>query len=162
MFFMIAIGIIAGMFVRNIFSSLPDYAIAGIRLLILPLIVGIGYEFIRFAGKHDNVFTRVLSAPGLWVQRITTKEPTEDMLEIAIISIKCALRDDYPEFKEFFENKSWEKKEEPSTGENPPEASSDSNESSEIADTDLTELFIEEVVTDTESAENESSEENEI
>jgi hypothetical protein len=109
MFFMIAIGIIVGMFVRNIFTTLPDYAIAGIRLLILPLVVGVGYEFIRFAGKHDNIFTRILSAPGLWVQRITTKEPTEDMLEIAIISLKCALRDDFPEFKEFFDERSWEK-----------------------------------------------------
>ena len=65
------------------------------------------------AGKHDNIITRILSAPGLWVQRITTKEPTEDMLEIAIISIKCALRDEFPEFKEFFENRAWEEKPEP-------------------------------------------------
>lgn len=110
MFFMILLGIIVGMFVRNIFGSLPDLAIAAIRLLILPLVMGLGYEFIRFAGKHDNIFTRILSAPGLWVQRITTKEPTEDMLEIAIISLKCALRDDFPEFDEFFRERSWEEK----------------------------------------------------
>ena len=62
---------------------------------------------IRFSGKHDNIVTRVLSAPGLWVQRITTREPTEDMLEVAIISLKCALRDEVPEFMDFFNEKPW-------------------------------------------------------
>ncbi len=113
MFFMILLGVFAGLFVKLIFPGLNTWAYTGIRLLILPLVMGLGYEFIMFAGKHDNIFTRVLSAPGLWVQRITTKEPTEDMLEIAIISIKCALRDDYPEFMEFYEARGWEKKAEP-------------------------------------------------
>lgn len=110
MFVMIALGIIAGMVVNNIFPSLGRFALTGIRLAILPLVMGLGYEFIMFAGKHDNVITRALSAPGLWVQRITTKEPTEQMLEVAIVSIKCALRDDFPEFKEFFESRMWEPK----------------------------------------------------
>ena len=73
--------------------------------------MGLGFEFIMFAGKHDNIFTRIMSAPGLWVQRITTKEPTLDMLEIAIISIKCALRDDFPEFMEFYNSRAWENSE---------------------------------------------------
>ena len=111
MFVMILIGIAVGMLVNSIFPTLNSLAVTGIRLLILPFVVGLGYEFIRFAGKHDNIVTRLLSAPGLWMQRITTKEPTEDMLEVAIISLKCALRDDYPEFKEFFDEKSWEPKE---------------------------------------------------
>ena len=111
MFVMILLGIFAGMFVNNIFNGLPRIALTGIRLLILPLIMGLGYEFIMLAGKHDNFLTRALSAPGLWVQRLTTKEPTEDMLEVAIISIKCALREDFPEFREFYENREWEKKE---------------------------------------------------
>lgn len=110
MFVMILLGIFAGMFVNNIFAGLPRIALTGIRLLILPIVMGLGYEFIMFAGKHDNVVTRALSAPGLWVQRLTTKEPTEDMLEVAITSIKCALRDDFPEFRDFFENREWEKK----------------------------------------------------
>ena len=67
---------------------------------------------IRLAGKHDNAFTRFMSAPGLWAQRLTTKEPTDDMLEIAIVSLKCALRDEFPEFKEFYDNRGWEKKDE--------------------------------------------------
>ena len=84
----------------------------GSKILMLPLIIGLGFEFIRYAGAHENICTKIVSAPGLWMQRITTKEPTEDMLECAITSLKCALRDDYPEFKEFYENKSWLPKEE--------------------------------------------------
>jgi hypothetical protein len=64
------------------------------------------------AGKHDNKLTRVISAPGIWAQRITTKEPTLDMLECAITSIKCALRDEFPEFMEFYSQRQWEKKDE--------------------------------------------------
>lgn len=109
---MILLGVFAGLFVKMIFPGLHWAAYTGIRLLILPLVMGLGYEFIMFAGKHDNFFTRAMSAPGLWVQRLTTKEPTEDMLEVAIISIKCALRDDFPEFMEFYSARSWEKKEE--------------------------------------------------
>ena len=112
MFVMILIGIFAGVFVRGIWPGLTRLEYGAIRLLMLPLVMGVGYEFIMFAGKHDNFVTRALSAPGLWMQKITTKEPTEDMLEVAIISIKCALRDDFPEFKEFYEAKPWEKKEE--------------------------------------------------
>ena len=121
MFFMILLGIVAGVFIRLI--PLPegnfDGVYALIRLLILPLLIGVGYEFIMFAGKHDNFITRILSAPGLWVQRLTTKEPTLDMLEIAIISTKCALRDEDPEFMAFFEAKPWIKKEEKPAEESP-------------------------------------------
>ena len=69
--------------------------------------MGVGYEILMIAGKHDNFLTRAISAPGMWVQRLTTKEPTLDMLEVAIVSIKCALRDEFPEYKEFFDNKEW-------------------------------------------------------
>ena len=51
-----------------------------IKLPMLPVIVGLGFEFIMFAGKHDNVVTRILSAPGLWMQRITTREPDDDQI----------------------------------------------------------------------------------
>ena len=119
MFFMILLGIIAGLLVRIIWpaiAEIPVYYIL-IRLAILPLVVGIGYEFIMFAGKHDNLIVRLLSAPGLWVQRITTKEPTLDMLEVAIVSTKCALRDEIPEFMEFYLARAWEKKPEEATEE---------------------------------------------
>ena len=108
MFFMILIGIFAGFFVRILFPGLNTIAYVGIKLLILPLVMGLGYEIIRLAGKHDNVVTRALSAPGLWVQRITTKEPTDEMLEVAIISLKCALRDEFSEFMDFYNSRPWD------------------------------------------------------
>lgn len=113
MFFMILLGIFAGIIIKTLIPGLETWLYTLIRLLILPILMGVGYEIIILAGKHDNIVTRVISAPGLWVQRITTKEPTLDMLEVAIVSIKCALRDDFPEFKEFFETRAWENKDEP-------------------------------------------------
>ena len=59
----------------------------GLKLLMLPLVMGVSYEIIRFAGRHDNAFTRIISAPGLWLQRLTTKEPDDGMIEIAIAAV---------------------------------------------------------------------------
>ena len=56
-------------------------------LILLPLVVGISYEFIRLAGNNDNIVTRILSAPGLAMQRITTREPDDSMIEIAIAAL---------------------------------------------------------------------------
>lgn len=56
-------------------------------LVLLPLVVGISYECIRLAGNHDNAFTKILSAPGLALQRITTREPDDSMIEIAIAAL---------------------------------------------------------------------------
>ena len=81
------------------------------KLLTLPLTVGIGYEFIRFAGKHDNVITRILSAPGLWMQRITTREPDETQIEVAIASLKCALPEEFPEAIEIYNPEKYQKNE---------------------------------------------------
>lgn len=64
-----------------------------IKLLILPLVMGLGYEFIRYAGRHDNLLVKILAAPGLWMQRITTKEPTDDIIEVGIASLKAVLTD---------------------------------------------------------------------
>ncbi|MEG1742582.1 MAG: DUF1385 domain-containing protein [Clostridia bacterium] len=76
-----------------------------LKILILPLIVGIGYEYIRYAGKHDNALTRILSAPGLWMQRITTKEPDDSMIEVAIASVKSSLRVQFPDYEVPYEKK---------------------------------------------------------
>jgi len=65
-----------------------------IKLLILPLITGISYEFIKYAGKHDNAFVRILAAPGLWMQRLTTKEPDDGMIEVALASFKAVIDED--------------------------------------------------------------------
>ncbi|MBR4050975.1 MAG: DUF1385 domain-containing protein [Clostridia bacterium] len=62
-----------------------------VKILLLPLIMSIGYECIRLAGKHDNAFTRALSAPGLMMQRITTKEPEDDIIEVGIAAIKAVI-----------------------------------------------------------------------
>lgn len=64
-----------------------------IKLPLIPLIMGIGYEFIKYAGKHDNVFVKIVSAPGLWIQRITTKEPDDDIIEVGIEAIKAVITD---------------------------------------------------------------------
>lgn len=61
------------------------------RLLLVPVIAGVSYEFIRLAGRNDSWIIRVLSAPGLWVQRLTTREPDLDMLEVAIASVEGVL-----------------------------------------------------------------------
>lgn len=61
------------------------------RVLLIPVIAGISYEFIRYAGRHENAFANILSQPGLWVQRLTTKEPTIDMAEVAIKSVEAVI-----------------------------------------------------------------------
>ena len=68
-------------------------------LVLLPFIVGISYECIRLAGNHDNLFTRILSAPGLAMQRITTREPDDSMIEIAITALKECIPEDKSEDK---------------------------------------------------------------
>lgn len=111
MFLMIGIGIVVGMFVRNILpQGTHTLIISLVKLALLPITMGVGYEILMIAGKHDNIITRIISAPGLWVQRITTKEPTLDMLEVAIVSTKCALRDEIPEFMEYYNSRGWESK----------------------------------------------------
>jgi uncharacterized protein YqhQ len=70
----------------------------GIGLLTLPLIVGIGFEFLMFAGKHNGPVIRALSAPGIWMQRLTTREPDDEQLEVAIAALKCSMPDEFPEF----------------------------------------------------------------
>lgn len=64
-----------------------------IKILILPLITGISYEFIKYAGRHDNTFVKILAAPGLWMQRLTTKEPDDDMIEVALAAFKAVITD---------------------------------------------------------------------
>ena len=70
----------------------------GIRILLVPVIAGISYELIRFAGNHGNNFiVKILSAPGMWLQTLTTKEPTEDMVEVAMKSVEAVF-----DWKEYY------------------------------------------------------------
>ena len=64
-----------------------------IKLPLIPIIMGLGYEFIKYAGKHNNLFVKIVSAPGLWMQRITTKEPDDDIIEVGIESLKAVITD---------------------------------------------------------------------
>ena len=140
MFLMILIGVFVGIFVRFILPSKYTFpsdltyslTVSAIKILLLPLTMGVGYEVLMLAGKHDNLFTRIISSPGLWVQRLTTKEPTLDMLEVAITSIKCALRDEYPEYMEFFLNRDWEPKTEVTENED----ATDTDAAEEATDTE--------------------------
>ncbi|MBE6634484.1 MAG: DUF1385 domain-containing protein, partial [Ruminococcaceae bacterium] len=69
-------------------TTLNPLARTGVSLLLLPLIVGLGYELIKFAGRHDGILTKIISAPGVWLQHITVLEPTDDMIECAIAAVK--------------------------------------------------------------------------
>lgn len=63
----------------------------GVKLLILPLVTGFSYEFIKYAGRHNNLLVKILAAPGLWMQRLTTKEPDDKMIEVAIAAFTAVL-----------------------------------------------------------------------
>jgi len=63
----------------------------GFKLLLLPLVVAVGYEFNRLIGRHDNFLTRILTAPGQWFQKFTTNEPTDDMIEVGIAALEAVL-----------------------------------------------------------------------
>lgn len=60
-----------------------------LRILLIPVIAGVSYEFIRLAGRSDNVLVNVLSKPGLWLQHLTTKEPDDAMIEVGIASVEA-------------------------------------------------------------------------
>jgi uncharacterized protein YqhQ len=70
-----------------------------IKILLIPVICGIGYELIRVCGKYDNVITRVVAAPGLWIQRITVKEPDDSMIEIAVAAMNEVIPENEEEAK---------------------------------------------------------------
>ncbi len=96
MIIMLLLGIVIGLFVPS-FSTLGIWGTvlrAAIKILLLPLSVGIGYELIKLCGKYDNWFTRIIAAPGMWAQRITTREPDDSMIEIAIAAITPVIPDD--------------------------------------------------------------------
>ena len=85
-----------------LFSVLP-WSSTGLRvvlkLLLLPVVMGVSYELIKLAGRYDNLFTRIISAPGLWLQRLTTFEPDDSMIEVAIAAVTPVLPDHPDEAK---------------------------------------------------------------
>ncbi|MBQ9783753.1 MAG: DUF1385 domain-containing protein [Clostridia bacterium] len=102
---MLLVGIFVGFFIDPLFTLIfgNNFPLEGwvytairaaVKLLLLPLIMGIGYELIKLAGRHDNLFTRIISAPGKWMQRITVLEPTDDMIECAIAAFEKVIPED--------------------------------------------------------------------
>ncbi len=81
---MLLVGIFIGLFIP--FEN--PWIRSSIKIILIPLTVGIGYELIKLCGRHDNALTRIIAAPGVWMQHITTKEPEDDMIEVAIEAIK--------------------------------------------------------------------------
>lgn len=91
MILMILISVIFSTLVQMIFPSVYDvyWLWTIVKILMLPLICGAGFEVLKICGKYDNLFTRIISAPGMWLQRITTKEPEDSMIEVAIAALKA-------------------------------------------------------------------------
>ena len=88
---MLLVSILIGFFIP---ATLNKWLLTAIKLAIMPLVMGIGYELIKFCGRHDNWLTRIIAAPGLWFQRITVLEPDDAMIECAIAAMKEAIPDD--------------------------------------------------------------------
>lgn len=96
MFVMIIFSVIVSSAISVTFPHLRDVTVVWmvIKLLTLPIVMGLGYEFIKYAGRHDNLFVKILSAPGLWMQRLTTKEPDDSMIEVALSAFKAVINED--------------------------------------------------------------------
>ena len=102
-FIVMIISIIVFMFVRTDVMWLRLVS----RILLIPVIAGLSYEVLQYAGRHENACSRILSAPGLWVQRLTTKEPDISMAEVAIRAVEEVI--DVQEYLECVRNHSFEK-----------------------------------------------------
>lgn len=106
--FVMVVSVILFMFIR---VSNPVLRLV-LRLALVPVIAGISYEIIRLAGRSENTFVRIISAPGMWLQRLTTREPDDSMIEVAIASVEAVF-----DWKEYlrdtfgYDIDAWEKKE---------------------------------------------------
>ena len=91
MILMILVSIIFSTVIQIIFPSVYNiyWLWVAIKILLIPLVCGAGFEVLKICGKYDNLATKIISAPGLWLQRITTKEPDDNMIEIAIAALKA-------------------------------------------------------------------------
>lgn len=95
----LALTLLVSIVISTLITTQSVWLRAGSRILLIPLMMGVAFECIQLAGKHDNVFTRILSAPGVWFQHLTTKEPDEKQLEVAIAALNGVLQE-YPLDKE--------------------------------------------------------------
>lgn len=94
-FVMLIFSIVFSTILSKIFPEIATVRILWmfLKIAFIPLLMGVGYEFIKYAGKHDNLFVKVLSAPGLWMQRLTTKEPDDEIIEVGIEALKAVITD---------------------------------------------------------------------
>lgn len=90
---MVALSIIVNGILIAVFPALADirWLWVLIKLLMIPVVCALGYELLKICGKYDNLFTKIVSSPGVWMQHITTKEPEDDMIEVAIASVKAVI-----------------------------------------------------------------------
>jgi uncharacterized protein YqhQ len=86
--------IVVSILVNSVVRLDNSFARMGCHLLLLPVVVGISYEINRWCGRHDNIVSSVLSAPGKWLQRITTSEPDDSMIECAIRAMELVIPDE--------------------------------------------------------------------
>ena len=91
LFVVIIVSIIVSSLVFPYINWQSVWVRVGVKLLLLVPVVGITYEFNRMVGAHDNALTRVLSAPGMWLQNFTTHEPDDSMIEVAIEAMKLVI-----------------------------------------------------------------------
>lgn len=103
MFIILIISILMSSILAVILKQFPGATIGGthildvswawsvIKILIMPLVMGVGYELLKYSGKHENKLIKALTAPGLWMQRLTTKEPDDSMIEVGIASLKAVV-----------------------------------------------------------------------
>lgn len=97
MILMLIVGIVIGAVITWCFPVLRSSSLrvvwVAVKILMLPIICGVGYEILKFCGRHDNTFTKIIAAPGMWMQHITTNEPDDSMIEVAIAALKAVIPD---------------------------------------------------------------------
>ncbi|MBU5626289.1 DUF1385 domain-containing protein [Oscillibacter sp. MSJ-2] len=91
LFVVIFVSILFSSVVFGIWPITNVWLRTAVHLVLLPLVVGVTYEFNRWVGRNDNALTRVLTAPGMWMQNFTTNEPDDSMIEVAIRSLELVL-----------------------------------------------------------------------
>ena len=93
---MILVSLVFSTLVQMLFPTAYDirWLWIVVKVIMVPLVCGVGYELLKICGRYDNWLTRVIATPGMWVQRITTKEPDDSMIECAITSLKAVIPED--------------------------------------------------------------------
>lgn len=155
MLFVMLVSVVLFFFIR---VENPVYRVL-IRIALIPVIAGISYEIIRLAGRSNNILVRIISVPGLWLQRLTTKEPDESMVEVAIAAVEAVFDWKNYLYEAFgYEiDESWLRDEEPSEEE---ENSEDEESEEEALEVTVEEKRLEEKRLEEERAEKERVEED--